>query len=180
MQSSPLSTQPKYLLQGGIHRRTENAILEGTKKLIAQQGASNISMIEIADVSEVSRATLYNHYRDKNAVLIALIGAEVERLVELADRAGTPADALEKLSQEISTDAALAAMRKFDQEMLVALLSHAENPLYITLAKCIFQATKSEAGTGLAMRWLLGQVMQPISARQAREQAELLVERTLF
>ena len=98
MQSSPLSTQPKYLLQGGIHRRTENAILEGTKKLIAQQGASNISMIEIADVSEVSRATLYNHYRDKNAVLIALIGAEVERLVELADRAGTPADPREGLA----------------------------------------------------------------------------------
>ncbi len=137
-------------------------------------------MIEIADISEVSRATLYNHYRDKNAVLIALIGAEVERLVELANRAGTPADALEKLSHEISTDPALAAMRKFDQEMLVAILSHSENPLYITLAKCIYQATKSEAGTGLAMRWLLGQVMQPISAKQSREQAELLVERTLF
>jgi AcrR family transcriptional regulator len=180
VQSSPLSTQPKYLLQGGIHRRTESAILEGTKKLIAEQGASNISMIEIADVSEVSRATLYNHYRDKNGVLIALIGAEVERLVELADRAGTPADALEKLSQEISTDPALAAMRKFDQEMLIALLSHAENPLYLTLAQCIYKATKSEAGTGLAMRWLLGQAMQPISAKQAREQAELLVERTLF
>jgi hypothetical protein len=100
--------------------------------------------------------------------------------VELADRAGTPADALEKLSQEISTDPALAAMRKFDQEMLIALLSHAENPLYLTLAQCIYKATKSEAGTGLAMRWLLGQAMQPISAKQAREQAELLVERTLF
>ena len=94
MQSSPLSTQPKYLLQGGIHRRTESAILEGTKNLIALHGISNISMIEIADASEVSRATLYNHYRDKNAVLHALIAAEVERLVELASRAGTPADAL--------------------------------------------------------------------------------------
>ena len=45
-------------------------------------------MIEIADASEVSRATLYNHYRDKNAVLMALITAEVERLVEAAQRAG--------------------------------------------------------------------------------------------
>jgi AcrR family transcriptional regulator len=180
VQSSPLSTQPKYLLQGGIHRRTESAILEGTKKLIAMRGASNISMIEISDASEVSRATLYNHYRDKSAVLMALIGAEVERLVEIADRAGTPADALEKLSQEISADTALAAMRRFDQDILVAIMSHAESPLYVTLAQCIYKATKSEAGTGLAMRWLLGQVMQPISAKQSREQAELLVERTLF
>ena len=180
MQSSPLSTQPKYLLQGGIHRRTESAILEGTKNLIAQSGISNISMIEIADASEVSRATLYNHYRDKNAVLQALVAAEVERLVELADRAGTPADALEVLSREISQDAALASMRVHDSVALIAMMSHAENPLYLVLAQCIYGATKSEAGTGLAMRWLLGQVMQPITAKQSREQAELLVDRTLF
>lgn len=180
MQNSPLSTQPKYLLQGGIHRRTESAILEGTKNLIALHGISNISMIEIADASEVSRATLYNHYRDKNAVLNALITAEVERLVELASRAGTPADALETLSIEISHDAALASMRIHDQDALIAVMTHAENPLYLVLATCIYEATKSEAGTGLAMRWLLGQVMQPISAQQSREQAELLVDRTLF
>ena len=180
MQSSPLSTQPKYLLQGGIHRRTESAILEGTKNLIALHGISNISMIEIADASEVSRATLYNHYRDKNAVLNALITAEVERLVELASRAGTPADALETLSIEISHDAALASMRIHDQDALIAVMTHAENPLYLVLATWIYEATKSEAGTGLAMRWLLGQVMQPISAKQSREQAELLVDRTLF
>jgi AcrR family transcriptional regulator len=167
-------------LQGGIHRRTESAILEGTKSLIARHGVSNISMIDIADASEVSRATLYNHYRDKNAVLQALIAAEVERLIELASRAGTPADALETLSREISSDAALASMRIHDADLLISIMSHAENPLYLLIAQCIYGATKSEAGTGLAMRWLLGQVVQPISARQSREQAELLVERTLF
>ena len=137
-------------------------------------------MIEIADASEVSRATLYNHYRDKNAVLLALLAAEVERLVELAQRAGTPADALESLSREVSTDSALAAMRVHDGQILIAVLSHAQNPLYLTLAQCIYGAIKSEAGTGVAMRWLLGQVMQPITAKQSREQAELLVDRTLF
>ena len=137
-------------------------------------------MIDIADASEVSRATLYNHYRDKNAVLEALITAEVDRLVSIASRAGTPADALESLSLEISSDKALASMRIHDAHTLIAIMSHAENPLYLVLARCIFDATKSEAGTGVAMRWLLGQVMQPISGKQSREQAELLVERTLF
>ena len=137
-------------------------------------------MIDIADASEVSRATLYNHYRDKNAVLEALVTLEVEKLVELAQRAGTPADALETLSRVISADAALASMRKHDPHLLIAIMSHAENPLYLVLAQCLYEATKSEAGTGLAMRWLLGQVMQPISPKQSREQAELLVERTLF
>jgi AcrR family transcriptional regulator len=137
-------------------------------------------MIDIADASEVSRATLYNHYRDKNAVLMALITSEVERLVAIAAKSGTPADALESLSREISADSALAAMRTHDAQLLIAIMSHAENPLYLTLARCIFEATKSEAGTGLAMRWLLGQIMQPITPKQSREQAELLVERTLF
>ena len=137
-------------------------------------------MIEIADASEVSRATLYNHYRDKNAVLLALLTAEVERLVELAQRAGTPADALETLSREVSADTALASMRTHDGQMLIAIMSHSENPLYLTLAQCIYGAIKSEAGTGVAMRWLLGQVMQPVTPKQSREQAELLVDRTLF
>jgi TetR/AcrR family transcriptional regulator, transcriptional repressor of aconitase len=179
-QSSPLSTQPKYALQGGVHRRTESAILEGTKSLIAIHGISHITMIDIADASEVSRATLYNHYRDKNAVLMALITSEVERLVAIAAKSGTPADALESLSREISADSALVAMRTHDAQLLIAIMTHAENPLYVTLARCIFGATKSEAGTGLAMRWLLGQIMQPITPKQSREQAELLVERTLF
>jgi AcrR family transcriptional regulator len=179
-QSSPLSTPPKYALQGGIHRRTESAILEGTKNLIALHGVSHISMIDIADASEVSRATLYNHFRDKNAVLEALVESEIHKLVELAQRAGTPADSLETLSRIISADPALAAMREHDAALLITIMSHAENPLYLVLAQCLYEATKSEAGTGLAMRWLLGQVMQPISPKQSREQAELLVERTLF
>jgi TetR/AcrR family transcriptional regulator, transcriptional repressor of aconitase len=175
-----LSTQPKYATQGATHRRTESAILEGTKTLISQFGLSNISMIEIADASEVSRATLYNHYRDKNAVISALIAAEVEHMVALANKAGTPADALEALSLYISGDLALAAMRAHDQSALANALAHADHPLYLEIARCLYGATKSEPGTGVAMRWLIGQVMQPLSAKQSREQAELLVDRTLF
>jgi AcrR family transcriptional regulator len=137
-------------------------------------------MIEIADASEVSRATLYNHYRDKNAVISALITAEVELMIELAGKAGTPADKLEKLSLYISSDPALAAMRQHDQSALTQALSHSDHPLYLELARSLYAATKSEAGTGVAMRWLIGQVMQPLNAKQSREQAELLVDRTLF
>lgn len=172
--------QPKYQLQSGVHRRTESAILEGTKALIARSGIAGLSMIEIADHSEVSRATLYNHYRDKDAVLVALVAAEVERIVEIATTAGTPADALEALSIAISSDNALAAMRIHDGELLTKALSNTQSPHYITIAQVIYGATKSEAGTGIAMRWLIGQVLQPITPEQSRTQAEVLVESTLF
>lgn len=172
--------QPKYQLQSGVHRRTESAILEGTKELISRNGVAGLSMIEIADHSEVSRATLYNHYRDKDAVLAALVEAEVSRIVEIATTAGTPADALESLSIAISSDPALDAMRRFDAALLTQMLSNTHSPHYITIAQVIYGATKSEAGTGIAMRWLIGQVMQPITAEQSRAQAALLVENTLF
>lgn len=137
-------------------------------------------MIEIADASQVSRATLYNHYRDKNAVIAALATAEIELMIDLANKAGTPADALEKLSLYISTDPALAAMRQHDKKALTEALSHSDHPLYLEIARSLYGATKSEAGTGVAMRWLIGQVMQPLNAKQSREQAELLVDSTLF
>lgn len=172
--------QPKYQLQSGVHRRTESAILEGTKDLISRAGVAGLSMIEIADHSEVSRATLYNHYRDKDAVLAALIEAEVARIVEIATTAGTPADALEALSIAISSDSALDAMRRFDGALLTSMLANTHSAHCITIAQVIYGATKSEAGTGIAMRWLIGQVLQPITPEQSRAQAALLVENTLF
>jgi AcrR family transcriptional regulator len=45
----------KYAPQVATHRRTQNAILEATKELIATTGLKKMSMIEIADVSQVSR-----------------------------------------------------------------------------------------------------------------------------
>ena len=172
--------QPKYQHQGSLHRRTEEAILEGTKSLIARSGITGLSMIEIADHSEVSRATLYNHFRDKDAVLAALLSSEVNRICLEAISAGTPADTLETLSIAISSDTALAAMRSHDGEILTQALSHTQSEHFIAIAKVLFAATKSEAGTGVAMRWLIGQALQPISAEQSRTQAALLVENTLF
>lgn len=179
VRSYPLSTQPKYATQGAVHRRTESAILQGTKELIAKFGLSNISMIEIADHSQVSRATLYNHFKDKSAVLEALLRSEVERVIEISINAKTPADALELLSKEISSDSALKAMRVHDGLILNSLMVHAEHPLYLQLARAVHERTNSEAGTGLAMHWLLGQVAQPISEKASREQAELLADHTL-
>ncbi len=77
----------KYAPQVATHRRTQNAILEATKQLIATTGLRKMSMIEIADVSEVSRATLYNHYRDKESVIRSLCESEMQRLVEIAQAA---------------------------------------------------------------------------------------------
>ena len=171
--------QPNYAPQRATHRRTESAIIGATKELIAERGVSAISMIEIAERSQVSRATLYNHYRDKEAVLSALLDAQVERLVEIASN-GTPAECLENLSLAISTDDALAGIRHHDPATLSELLIHGEDRRYLRVAQAVHKLTKQPEATGIAMRWLMAQALQPVTPEQARSQAAALTEATLF
>jgi AcrR family transcriptional regulator len=161
----------KYAPQVATHRRTQEAILEATKKLVITTGLKKMSMIEIADMAEVSRATLYNHYRDKDSVIRALCESELAHLVATAQAAPDPTSALEQLSVLVSEDKALAAMRVQDPDLLTIALSMQQEKLWkafsIALAN-LLGPEKSEFAT----RWLIGQVFHPITSSQSRSQAE--------
>ena len=177
---TPLNNAPTYQRQGAIHRRTEEAILSTTKTLIAQKGLTATSMIDISAESQVSRATLYNHYRDKNAVVQALLASELIRLKELMKSIGTPAAVLERLSLEISGDEALKMMRLSDPTALAFALTDSANPLWLEFHAAILDITKLDVCTSLAVAWLKSQVLAPITPAQSADEAALLVERTLF
>ncbi len=168
--SMPLN---KYAPQVATHRRTQRAILQATKELIATTGLKKMSMIEIADVSEVSRATLYNHYRDKESVLLALCESELARLVEIAQKAPDATTALEQISVEISQDKALMAMRAQDPDSLTVALSAQTDTLWKAFSIAMAHLLGSEKSE-LAIRWLIGQALHPINARQSRLQAEAI------
>ncbi len=156
------------------HRRTTSAILQGAKDLITSVGIAKASMVEIADISEVSRATLYNHYRDKDSVLRALAASEVARLIAIAQSASNSTDALEALSIQISNDAALASMRLRDQGILATLLIAQSDPLWISLQNALAQVLADHNTASLALRWLIGQGLAPLTPIQSRIQAEAL------
>ena len=177
---TPLNNAPTYQRQGAIHRRTEEAILSTTKSLIAQKGLTATTMIDISAESQVSRATLYNHYRDKNAVVSALLTSELNRLKELMTSIGAPAAVLEQISLEISGDKALEMMRLSDPTALAFALTDSTNPLWQEFHAAILEITKLEICTSLAVAWLKSQVLAPITPQQSADEAALLVERTLF
>lgn len=137
-------------------------------------------MIDISAESQVSRATLYNHYRDKNAVVNALLTSELNRLKELMHSIGAPAAVLEQLSLEISSDKALEMMRLSDPTALAFALTDSTNPLWQEFHAAILEITKFEICTSLAVAWLKSQVLAPITPQQSADEAALLVERTLF
>ena len=163
----------KYAPQVATHRHTQNAILEATKQLIATTGLRKMSMIEIADVSEVSRATLYNHYRDKESVIRSLCESEMQRLVEIAQAAPDVTSALEQVSIQISTDTALAAMRTQDPESLTIALSAQSDTLWKAFSIAMAHLLGKEKSE-LATRWLIGQALHPITPAQSRAQAEAI------
>ena len=163
----------KYAPQVATHRRTQNAILEATKELIATTGLKKMSMIEIADVSEVSRATLYNHYRDKDSVIRSLCESEMQRLVAIAQVAPDATSALEQISIEVSADKALASMRRQDPEYLALALSAQNDTLWKAFSIAMGHLLGQEKGE-LATRWLIGQALHPITSTQSRTQAEAI------
>lgn len=167
----------KYAPQVNTHRRTHSAILIATKELIATVGLANMSMIEIADTAEVSRATLYNHFRDKESVVAALCESECERLILIAQSSVNASEALEHLSLEISGDAALAHMRIHDPALLTKALGLREHPLWGRFASELVLVTGSQLLAHVSLLWLMGQVLQPIAPHNSRLQAELLISR---
>ena len=80
-----------YARQHATYRTTHESIIIAAKKLMAEQGFRAMNMIELASEAEVSRATLYNHFRDKEAIGVALAQYEVE---EALTYLGTPIDFL--------------------------------------------------------------------------------------
>ena len=72
--------------------------MTAAKELLAQSGISGTNMIEIADRAQVSRASLYNHFRDKHEVFLALVESELERISTLAMIAQSRSEALYLIS----------------------------------------------------------------------------------
>ena len=85
-----------------LQNRTREAILQGAKLEIAEVGSYESNMVDISTKAQVSRATVYNHFSDKEEMILALIESEIQRLAALAHSAATPKDALVLLSRDIS------------------------------------------------------------------------------
>ena len=153
--------------------RSETALLAATKEIIATQGIKNLAMIDIADLSQVSRATLYNHFRDKDAVLYSLLSREIIYLFESAPK--NPAELLEYFSRAISEDSALAGMRAHDPAILATMLMRNNDKIWHAIDSFFLSALGSPAKAGLAISWLIAQVLQPLTPEESRAQSSQLL-----
>jgi AcrR family transcriptional regulator len=131
-------------------------------------------MVEIADTAEVSRATLYNHFRDKSSVMRALLESEVDRILLLAQGDSLPHEVLARISIEISTDPALSMIRTTDPAMLISILTHVDDPLWVQIRTGLSMVVGEESLVELSRLWLVGQITQPLTAEESHIHARAI------
>jgi len=153
-----------------IHHRSRSAILSGAKIVITEVGSYESNMNDIAARAEVSRATVYNHFSDKEEMMLSLVESEIVRLFELAKKAPTKRDALYILSTEISADPALRKMVQTDPLDIAKFVTVSEHPLWKLIQDSL--ATLFGESSGTVLRWLIGQVASPLTLTESAQQAD--------
>jgi len=81
------------------HREnTRTRVFEAFTELMGEQSYDTITLADVAARAGVGRTALYNHFRDKEAVVVAYATAEtdqyIERLREALDGAENPVEAM--------------------------------------------------------------------------------------
>jgi len=169
------SARATYQHQSTIHRRTRNAIMNASRTLLAESGIAGTNMIEIADRAQVSRASLYNHFREKQEVFLALVETEVERISTLAMIAQSRSEALYTISREISGHEGLRRAISEDGEIMAQALTARDHKIWVDIYTELSKIFATDVvGVGLILRWLMGQVTAPLSEEHSRQQAERL------
>ncbi len=154
------------------NQRSRIAILSGAKIVITEVGSYESNMNDIAARAEVSRATVYNHFSDKEEMMLSLLESEIRRLYELAKSAPTKRDALYILSIEISKDLALRKMVETDPLDIARFVTVRDHPLWTLVKDSLISLFGESAGT--IFHWLLGQIGSPLSPAGSAKQADQL------
>lgn len=80
------------------HRKVRDAILATTWSLVAEHGLLSVTMARVAEETGIGRATLYKHFPNIEAILLAWhhrhVTDHLARLAQLAEQAATPRDRL--------------------------------------------------------------------------------------
>ena len=168
---------------GNAMGRTRSALLDAAAECVIARGARATTMGQLALTGGVAKATLYNHFRTKDEVLAALVDSRVGALgadgLAVARDDGLAA-ALERAAAGLAADDALRAVATGEPALLLPLLGPEAGPGWDaarTAVTAVLDACGVPCGPGAVdtvLRWLVGQLLRPSQADQARVGAQVL------
>jgi AcrR family transcriptional regulator len=158
--------------------RGHEAALSGAIRAIAKYG-SRATMGDIALMSGIAKATLYNHFRTREELYDAVLIAEIDAAAEKAAAAGDLAAALAEAAELVATHPAVRKIAA-DEPALTAILATPGDAAGWQLARSKIVELLSSggdatpAGVDLVLRYLASQLLAPTSPELRREVAGLL------
>ena len=161
---------------GNAMSRTRAALLTGAARAVAA-GGTKITMAQVAAAGGVAKATLYNHFRTREAVLDALVLDQIRELVEA--QAGRPLpDALTGAAVAISDHPLREALARLEPAVLASLgrLDDAA-PGWQQARSAVDEALAraGRAGTDTVLRWLASFVLSPAPAVAIADDVAVLI-----
>jgi AcrR family transcriptional regulator len=180
---SPLIASAAPVRQKGTHTRAGNAmdrtraaLLAGAARAVEVSG-TKITMAQVAAAAGVAKATLYNHFRTREAVLAALLDHELDTIIEKL--AGKPlGDALVEAASAIATNPVRRGLARVEPALLAALGRIDESAGGWQRAQAAVSTALAAAGRGGAetvLRWLASYVLSDAAPSSiARDVAVLL------
>jgi len=174
--AAPVREKGTHTRAGNAMNRTRAALLAGAARAVEASG-TKITMSQVATAAGVAKATLYNHFRTRDAVLAALIVDQVEALI--GAQAGKPlARALTDTADAISRNPICRSLARCEPAALATLGRIDETaPAWQRARSAVAEtlAAGGRGGTDLVLRWLAAFVVSPAGAEEiAADVAALL------
>jgi AcrR family transcriptional regulator len=142
--------------------RTRAALLSGAARAVEVSG-TKITMAQVAAAGGVAKATLYNHFRTRDAVLAALVVAQVDALVEA--HAGKPLEAaLTDAATDICDHPVRRGLARVEPATLAALGridASAEGWAHARAGVADVLAQSGRSGADTVLRWLASFLVSP-------------------
>jgi AcrR family transcriptional regulator len=162
--------------------RTHEAALRGAVAAVEKYGSRKATMGDIAMLAGIAKATLYNHFRTREDVYLAVVAAEIGRVAEAA-RTKLPDGldvAIAEAARLIGEHAALRKVAVDEPAALAALATPGDGPAWTAARTEIAGALTdcgyvvSSAAVDLVLRYLASQLLAPSTAEDRASAASLL------
>lgn len=160
--AAPVRVRGTRTRAGNAMNRTRAALLDGAARAVEVSG-TKITMAQVATAAGVAKATLYNHFRTREAVLDALVLDQVRRVVDA--QAGKPLEpALVDAATAIATNPVLRGLARVEPATLAALgrvdaSAAGWHQAHDGLAEALTSA--SRGGLDTVLRWLASFMLTP-------------------
>ncbi len=147
---------------GNAMQRSRAALLDGARRAVAHSG-TKITMAEVAAASGVAKATLYNHFRTRDAVLSALLLSEIDAVAADADELPLEQGLL-RVAVALRDHPLLATLAAREPASLAALAridltAAGWQRAHAVVAQRL--AAQGWDGAGTALRWLASYLVSP-------------------